>query len=253
MLIAGNWKMNTDAATASELARDVLAAIGDAGDVQVALCPPFVHLGTVGSVVQGTPLRLGAQNMHSEEKGAFTGEISAPMLASVGCHYVILGHSERRQQYGETNALVNAKVRQALAHGLSPIVCVGESLSDRKAGRQNKVVGSQVLEALAGVRDVARLVIAYEPVWAIGTGRTATPQEADKMHAWIRSLLSRMWQGTVAKRVPLLYGGSMKPSNALDLLRQWDVDGGLIGGASLMADSFAAIVRAGQKAVATAF
>ncbi len=251
MLIAGNWKMNTTLDTARALAKDVVAAVGDPGAVQVALCPPFVCLDAVFNVLRGSDLKLGAQNSHHVDDGAYTGEISAPMLRSVGCDYVILGHSERRQYFGETDEGVNSKVRQALSHGLIPIVCVGEVLEERRAGHEQAVVKAQVEKALEGVTlaDASHLVIAYEPVWAIGTGETATPEQAQEMHAFIRSLLKQQY-GELAPDIHLLYGGSMKPDNAADLLSQPDVDGGLIGGASLKADAFAAIVAAGRRAVA---
>ncbi len=248
MLIAGNWKMNTDLAAATRLAEDVVAAVGEAGAVQVAVCPPFISLDAVFGALRGSAIRLGAQNMHHADAGAFTGEVSAPMLRSVGCDYVILGHSERRQYFGETDASVNAKLQQALANALIPILCVGETLDERRAGRERAVVERQVEGALAGVTldDPAGLVIAYEPVWAIGTGETATPEQAQQMHAFLRKLLRQRLGEDVGGGVLLLYGGSMKPANAADLLAQRDVDGGLIGGASLKAPDFAAIVRAAQ-------
>ncbi len=240
--------MNTDAAAAAQLAQDVCATVRTDAGVAVAVCPPFVHLTGVGSVLQGTPVRLGAQNMHAAGSGAYTGEVSAPMLVSVGCHYVILGHSERRQFFGEADDSVNAKVRQALSHGLTPIVCVGETLHERKADRAYAVVEKQVSVALRGVDASAPLVVAYEPVWAIGTGETATPAQAQSMHAYIRALLAKQFGKAAAADITILYGGSMKPANAADLVGQPDVDGGLIGGASLNARSFAAIVRAAQQA-----
>ena len=250
MLIAGNWKMNTDLAAATQLAQDVVAAVGDPGTVQVAVCPPFISLDAVFGALRGSAVRLGAQNMHAADSGAYTGEVAAAMLRSVGCDYVILGHSERRQYFGETDAGVHAKVEQALANGLIPIVCVGEMLDERKAGRERDVVRTQIAGALDGVSvdDPARLVIAYEPVWAIGTGETATPEQAQAMHAYIRSLLDEQFGEAFARDIHILYGGSMKPANAADLLKQTDVDGGLIGGAALKADSFAAIVQAAQAA-----
>ena len=250
MLIAGNWKMNTGLAAATQLAQDVVVAVGDPGAVYVAVCPPFISLDAVFGALRGSEVRLGAQNMHHVDSGAYTGEVAAPMLRSVGCHYVILGHSERRQYFGETDAGVNAKVKQALAHGLIPIVCVGEVLEERKAGRERDVVQTQIVGALDGVSvdDPAQLVVAYEPVWAIGTGETATPEQAQDMHAFIRGFLGAQFGEAFARDVHVLYGGSMKPANAADLLKQTDVDGGLIGGASLKADAFAAIVQAAQNA-----
>lgn len=253
MLIAGNWKMNTDLAAASQLAQDVEAAVGDPGAVQVVVCPPFISLDAVFGALRGSKIQLGAQHMHHVDAGAYTGEVSAPMLRSVGCDYVILGHSERRQYFGATDPSVNARVKQALAHGLVPIVCVGETLDERQAGRERDVVQTQIAGAFDGVSvdDPARLVVAYEPVWAIGTGETATPEQAQQMHAFIRVQLRKPFGETFARDVHLLYGGSMKPNNAATLLLQQDVDGGLIGGASLKADAFAAIVRAAQAIIQT--
>ena len=248
MLIAGNWKMNTDLAAATELARGVVEEVGDVEEVQVAVCPPFISLDAVFGALRGSQVRLGAQNMHAADAGAYTGEVAASMLRSVGCDYVILGHSERRQYFGETDASVHDKIKQALAHDLTPIVCVGEKLDERKAGREQAVVKAQLSGALDGVSlsDPARLVVAYEPVWAIGTGETATPEQAQEMHAFIRAQLADLFSDAFSQDVLLLYGGSMKPGNAAELLAQPDVDGGLIGGASLKAPDFATIVRAAQ-------
>jgi triosephosphate isomerase len=250
MLIAGNWKMNTDAGEARALAEGVVRAVGDAGSVGVAVCPPATSLAVVHPVLDGSAVRLGAQNMHQADSGAYTGEVSASMLRSVGCRYVIIGHSERRQYFGETDESVNAKVRQALANGLEPIICVGETLEERDAGRQNEVVGRQVVAALEGVAsgDAARLVVAYEPVWAIGTGRTASPDQAEAMHGHIRDLLRGVFGGS-GDGIEILYGGSMKPANAVELLARQNVDGGLIGGASLKPDDFAAIVAAAKQVI----
>ncbi len=241
--------MNTDVEVATTLTNDVCRLVGDLGSVNVALCPPNVYLGLVACTLKKTQIRLGAQNMHPALSGAYTGEVSGPMLVSVGCYYVILGHSERRQYFGETDASVNEKVHRAISVGLSPIICVGEVLAERKAGKEREVVSEQVLGALRGVDDPSSLVIAYEPVWAIGTGETATPDQAQSMHAHIRSLLSDKYGKEAAASIEILYGGSMKPSNAAELLGQSDVDGGLIGGASLKTEAFAAIVSAGKEAV----
>ena len=239
--------MHTDLVAANALARAVAEAVGDAGGVRVAVCPPFISLDTVFNALRGSAVRLGAQNMHAEDQGAFTGEVSAPMLRSVGCDFVILGHSERRQYFGETDAGVRAKVQQALRHELAPIVCVGETLDERKAGRERAVVETQVTGALGGIgrEHAGRLVLAYEPVWAIGTGETATPDQAAQMHAHIRSLLTDRF-GEAGRGIEILYGGSVKPGNAAELFARPDVDGGLIGGASLKADAFAAIVDAAR-------
>jgi triosephosphate isomerase len=250
MLIAGNWKMNTDLAQAVRLAREVAESVGTPRNTSVAVCPPFISLAAVAEAVEGTVVRVGAQNMHFEESGAFTGEVSAEMLQSVGCHYVILGHSERRQYFGETDASVNKKAKRAAEVGLVPIVCVGETLEERDAGQETAVVKAQVAGGLGGL-DLAgadRLVIAYEPVWAIGTGRTASPEQAQEMHAFIRGLLTARYGEQLGRGLHILYGGSMKPGNAAELLAKPDVDGGLIGGASLKAADFAAIVAAAAEA-----
>lgn len=244
--------MNTDLASARQLAAGVVAAVGAPRGVRVAVCPPFVSLDATFTVLHGSPVRLGGQDMHHEDAGAFTGAVSASMLRSVGCHYVILGHSERRQYFGESDASVNAKVHQARKHRLVPIICVGETLDERDAGQERDVVGRQVDEALAQVpvHTGSDLVVAYEPVWAIGTGRTATPEQAADMHAFIRNRLESLLGGGVGREVDILYGGSMKPDNAADLLSRPNVDGGLIGGASLKPDDFAAIVAAAEVAAA---
>jgi len=250
MFVAGNWKMNTDLPTATRLAREIVASVGDVAGVQVAVCPPFISLDAVFNVVHGSNVRLGAQNMHYADAGAFTGEISAGMLRSVGCHYVILGHSERRHVFGETDEEVNRKVRQARAYKLVPILCVGETLAQRDAGKENDVVQAQVERGLAGlsVKDAGEIVVAYEPVWAIGTGRTASPEQAQTMHAFIRGLLINWFGEDIGFGIQILYGGSVKPGNAAALFAQTDVDGGLIGGASLKANDFAAIVEAAREA-----
>jgi triosephosphate isomerase (TIM) len=249
MFIAGNWKMNTDLQAAARLAADVLEAVGSEETVRVAVCPPAVSLDTVFSTLRGSRVALGAQNMHEADSGAFTGEISAPMLRSVGCDYVILGHSERRQYFGETDESVNAKVLQALRHDLVPILCVGETLEERDAGREQEVVRGQLQGGLERVtlENADSLVVAYEPVWAIGTGRTATSEQAQEMHAFIRGVLREQFREGLSREIHILYGGSLKPDNADELLGCGDVDGGLIGGASLKAGDFAAIVRAGAK------
>lgn len=248
MLVAGNWKMNTDLITARTLARSVVEAVGDPGAVKVVLCPPHISLHAVSEIVRNSPVDLGAQNMHEADSGAFTGEVSAAMLRSVGTQYVILGHSERRQYFGETNDGVNRKIKKALASDVLPIVCVGESLDQRKSGAAQDVVGRQISEGLDGVEltDAERLVVAYEPIWAIGTGETASPAQAQEMHAFIRSQLTDRYGADIGAAIHILYGGSVKPHNADELFGQGDVDGGLIGGASLKAEDFAAIVDAAR-------
>lgn len=244
--IAGNWKMNLDGAGAVRLARALLAALGDCETVEIGVFPPFVYLPAVAGVLRGSRIVVGAQDMHSAPKGAFTGEVSAAMLRDVGATHVIIGHSERRQYFGETDESVNAKLLAALAAGLRPIVCVGETLEQRKAGATKAVVGSQVERGLGGLtaEQVAGVVLAYEPVWAIGTGVTATPGQAQEVHGFIRSLLSRSWGGAAAEAVRVQYGGSVKADNARELLSQPDIDGALVGGASLEAGSFIGIVKA---------
>lgn len=241
--------MHTDREEAIALAQAIVANLGDPGLVHVAVCPPFVNLEVVRQVLEGSPIQLGAQNMHYEEAGAYTGEVSAAMLRAVGCRYVILGHSERRQYFGETDALVNRKVKRALQYGLVPIVCVGETLEERQAGQAEAVVTCQLQGVLEGIEltSAEALVIAYEPVWAIGTGHTATPAQAQEMHALIRQLLVSRYGDAIGRALHILYGGSVKPDNAAALFAQPDVDGGLIGGASLKAADFIEIVRAAQS------
>ncbi|MCA9131557.1 MAG: triose-phosphate isomerase [Planctomycetales bacterium] len=244
--IAGNWKMNLLRDSSLALVRDLRAAVGDSAKVDVAVCPPAVYLHEVGTALQGSAILLGGQNMSAEKEGAFTGEVSGPMLRDVGCRCVILGHSERRQLYGETDASVNLKLRAALSCGLMPIVCVGETLQEREAGNTKKVIDQQVRGSLAELsgEQAAQLVIAYEPVWAIGTGKTASPAQAEEVHAQIRGLLAELFGGSLAETIRLQYGGSVKPDNAAELLGQPNIDGALVGGASLDVEKFAAIVEA---------
>ncbi len=250
MLVVGNWKMYTDLRTADRLASEVVRLTeADGRKVDVAICPPAIWLETARERVRGTHVALGAQNVHSEEEGAFTGETSAAMLKGADCTYVIVGHSERRQYFNESDAFVGEKVKQVMKHAMTPILCVGESLQERDSDAAETVVGRQLDGGLAGVslKHGNKLVVAYEPVWAIGTGRTASPEQAQDMHAFIRAGLAERFGDDVT--VPILYGGSVKPNNAADLFAQPDIDGGLIGGASLDAESFAAIVRAATDVV----
>ena len=242
-LIAGNWKMNTDRATAVKLARGVVGRAGMHSAVDLLVCPPFVHLFPVSEVVKGTQVSLGAQNMYHESNGAFTGEISAAMLLDVGCSYVILGHSERRHILGETDDDVNKKALAALSARLTPIVCVGELLEQRESGETAMVIRRQFDRSLANVPadQIEHVVIAYEPVWAIGTGKVATPEQAEEVHAELRNLLVQRYNNQAADAVRILYGGSVKPSNAADLLSQPNIDGALVGGASLIVDDFLGI------------
>ena len=250
-LIAGNWKMNKTATEAADLANALKAAIGNESQVHVVVCPPFTALDRVGGLLEGSHLALGAQNLHEKANGAFTGEVSAPMLRDLHATHVILGHSERRALFGETDAVVNRKVLAALEATLRPILCVGETLAEREAGRTLEVVKTQLEAGLAGVPQAKadQVVIAYEPVWAIGTGKTATPAMAQEVHAFIRATLNQAFGIEAASRVRILYGGSMKPDNADALLAEKDIDGGLIGGASLEAKSFTELVRSAARSV----
>ena len=246
-IVAGNWKMNLDRAKARDLAAAVAARAAEAGTTELVLCPPAVYVETVATALGGSsPVALGAQNMHDQSSGAFTGEVAPPMLLDLGCRYVILGHSERRTLFGETDAVVNAKTRAALAAGLTPIVCVGETLEEREGGRTAAAVTTQVQGSLAGLTpaDLEKIVVAYEPVWAIGTGKVATPLQAQEVHALIRGLLGGLASPAVAAKVRIQYGGSVKPDNAADLAVQPDIDGALVGGASLKADDFLGIAKA---------
>ncbi len=248
-IIAGNWKMNKTVSESQTLAEEIKRELAECSDVEVVLCPPFTSLSVVADAVGGTSIKFGAQNMHWEASGAYTGEVSAMMLRSLYCHFVILGHSERRSYFGETDEIVNKKTRAALAATLTPIVCVGETIEERQAEKHMQVVRTQVQGSLAGIApaDLKKLVIAYEPVWAIGTGLTASPEQAQEMHAFIRSVLKDLSNEDVAQSVRIQYGGSMKPSNAAELLAKPDIDGGLIGGASLEAKSFVELVRIAQQ------
>jgi triosephosphate isomerase len=244
--IAGNWKMNTTAEEAVALARGVCEKVGKSTDVDVAVCPPYTNLSAVADVVKGTPVKLGAQDVHWEEKGAYTGKVSCAMLKSVGVAYVIVGHSEQRTYFGETDESVNRKAKAVLAASMLPIICVGETIDERKADKMTEVVERQVRGAFEGIgrEDALKCTIAYEPVWAIGTGETATPEQANEAHAFIRGVLSGLYDGEFAQELRIQYGGSMKPGNAAELLKQADVDGGLIGGAALKPDDFAGIIFA---------
>ncbi len=242
--IAGNWKMHKTVGESVALAQALASALGDCKE-KVMIAPAFTSLAAVAQVLRGSKLILGAQNMAAEEQGAHTGEVSVLMLKDLGVRAVILGHSERRHTYGETDELVNRKVRLALAHGLDPILCVGETLEEREAGHLEKVVGTQIREGLAGVSpaEFARVTIAYEPVWAIGTGKTATPEDADSVHAFCRKVLTELYGETAAKSAYIQYGGSVKPENAAALMAKPNIDGALVGGASLKAETFVPIAK----------
>jgi triosephosphate isomerase len=242
-LVAGNWKMNKTVAEARAYARGLRDALQAFAGREVVVCPPFTLLPEVAEALRGSPIALGAQNVHWEKQGAFTGEVSAGMLVELGCLYVIVGHSERRQFFGETDATVHQRTRAALAAGLTPIVCIGETLHEREANATFTVVARQLRGGLTGLPPAARLVIAYEPVWAIGTGKTATPEQAQEVHSFIRKECAALHGDSWAQAVQILYGGSVKPDNMAALMRQPDIDGGLVGGACLEVASFAAIVR----------
>lgn len=247
-ILAGNWKMYMLSGPAKELASDLAAKVGKVADRDIVLIPPFTALATVREAIAGTTIALGAQNGYPKNEGAFTGEVSMAMLADAGCRYVVIGHSERRQFFGETNAGCKEKIVAAFAAGLTPIYCIGELLAEREAGHTFAVVKQQLEEGLAGL-DTAlapKLVLAYEPVWAIGTGKTATPEQAQAVHAFIRGRIATLDKG-VAEGLTIQYGGSVKAANAAELMIQPDIDGGLIGGASLIADEFAAICKAAAR------
>ncbi|NLK41907.1 MAG: triose-phosphate isomerase [Planctomycetes bacterium] len=243
--IAGNWKMNTNSATAVALASGLVKELDSVDTVDVSVCPPFVYLQSVAAALSASNIALGAQDVFYESNGAFTGEISCEMLKDCSCSYVILGHSERRHIIGETDELINKKVKAAISGGLLPIFCVGELLEERDAGKTMEVVESQIRKGLDGLckERVQAVTIAYEPVWAIGTGRTATPQQAQEVHAMIRGLLETLFDKNVAQAMRIQYGGSAKPSNTAELMVQPDVDGLLVGGASLKVADFSQMVK----------
>ena len=246
-VVAGNWKMNTTLQEGVALAKEVNEALNNVTPkCDVVICTPFTHLASVNEVIDTNKLGLGAENCADHKSGAYTGEVSAPMVASTGATYVILGHSERRQYYGETSETLKEKVALALENNLTPIFCIGEVLAERENGTYNEVVKKQIEEALFNLsaEDFGKIILAYEPVWAIGTGKTATPEQAEDMHAHIRNLIAERYGKEVADNTSILYGGSCKPSNAKELFAKPDIDGGLIGGAALDAASFMGIVNA---------
>jgi len=244
--IAGNWKMNLEKGSAVGLAKALVDGTKNITDRDILICPSFPLLPIVNDVVSGSNVWLGAQNMYYEKKGAFTGEVSADMLKSVGCEWVILGHSERRHVFHEDDSLINKKVKSAIEQGLKPILCVGELLEERESGKTEEVVKRQVVEGLKEVspEDTAKITIAYEPVWAIGTGKTATPEDADSIHSFIRDILRDLYNSKVSENMRILYGGSVKPENIDSLMAKDNIDGALVGGASLKADSFLRIINA---------
>jgi triosephosphate isomerase len=243
-VIAGNWKMNKTATEARALARAIRTSITEQTRPEIVLAPPFTALHAVAAEIQGSRIILGAQNVYWEPKGAFTGETSIPMLEAAGCGMVIIGHSERRQHFGETDQTVNRRVHAVLNSKLQPIICIGETLAEREAGTHHRIVSQQLAGGLDGLtgQSLLRIILAYEPVWAIGTGRTASPETAQEMHSSIRNWLSKKF-GETAQQVRILYGGSVKPDNIDDLMRQPDIDGALVGGACLEAESFLRIIH----------
>jgi len=242
-VIAGNWKMNKDIFETADLINGLKSLVGNA-KAEVIVCPPYTSLVVAQQLVKGTSIKLGAQDVSVHDDGAYTGEVSIKMLKSVGCEYVIVGHSERRQYFHESNELINQKAKKVLAAGLKSIICVGETLEEREKGITDKVITAQVKGVLAGLTEaeLARIIIAYEPVWAIGTGKTATTQQAQEVHQLIRKLVAQLYSWLIAEKLIIQYGGSVKPENAKELLGQADIDGALVGGACLKADSFAAII-----------
>ncbi len=244
-IIAGNWKMHKTTAEAKALASGIVQKIGEVGEVQVVLCPPFTALPAVAEAIQGSWVELGGQNCHYESKGAFTGEVAPEFLVDLGCRYVIIGHSERRQYFKEDDRLLNKKLKKAVSSGLVPIFCIGETLEERNKDQTFDVLRRQVTNGLSEIQldDPLKMVVAYEPVWAIGTGVTATPDQAQEAHRYVRDLLAGLWGSETAERVRIQYGGSVKPDNAAELMAQPDIDGALVGGASLEVESFVKIIR----------
>lgn len=251
-IIAGNWKMNKDIHETATLIEELKTRLEDfKNEVGVVICPPFPSLVVAKSLLGGSPMKLGAQNMSERDDGAFTGEVSSRMLKAIGCEYVILGHSERRQYFKEADELVNAKVKKALAAGLTPIICIGETLQEREGGITDRVITTQVKGVLRELssEQLGKCIIAYEPVWAIGTGKTATPEQANQVHVLIRKLVGQMYSWNLAEGLVIQYGGSVNDKNARELLSRPDIDGALIGGASLKSDAFVTIIQAGVESM----
>jgi len=249
--IAGNWKMNGTIPEAKDLVQSLLTTFsGSQPAAEIVLIPPLTAIHVLKNMSEGSPIKLGAQNVFWEEKGAYTGEVSASMLKNAGCDFVVVGHSERRQYFGETNETVNKKLRAALGHGLIPIMCIGETLKEREENKTTETIDKQIVEGLndIGLEDLKNIVLAYEPVWAIGTGLTATPEQAEEVHLFIRNRLAEMYGNEASSCAIILYGGSVKPENTFSLLREKDINGALVGGASLKADSFAGIIEEGIRA-----
>lgn len=250
-LIAGNWKMNKTIDEAVSLVNTIKAGVHQISGVDMLVCPPFTALSAVSEALDRSNIEIGAQNMYSATDGAFTGEVSPLMIKDIGCRFVILGHSERRSIFGESDKVVNEKVKTALQYNLIPILCVGETLEEREAGKAKDVVRSQIAEGLKGLtkEDMHNVVIAYEPVWAIGTGKTATPAQAEEVHAFIRQQINSTFDASVSDAIRILYGGSMKPENVTDLMKQENIDGGLIGGAALKGESFIQLVSKTKEVI----
>ena len=245
-VIAGNWKMNNNLSESQNLISKLSAGLSSEKiNCDVIICPPYTSLQEVSSLTRNTVMKLGAQNMHYEESGAYTGEISASMLKSVGCEYVILGHSERRTIFGENDSLINRKIKKALQSNLKPIFCIGETLQERESGVTKDVIKRQVVDGLKEIslNELTGIIVAYEPVWAIGTGKTATPAQAEEVHEFIREIISGLYNKDAAENLIIQYGGSVKPDNAAELMSQKDIDGALVGGACLKADSFISIIK----------
>lgn len=248
-IVAGNWKMHMNLSETIQLISEIKKKVEDLDtNCGVIICPPFTSLDAAAAMIKDSRIKLGAQNMHYENKGAFTGEVSADMLMSVGCEFVILGHSERRTIFKESDELINKKIHAAISAGLTPIFCIGETLDERKKGITFDVVKRQMNIGLENVssENAERMIIAYEPVWAIGTGKTASPQQAEEVHAYLRNLLTEIYDSNTANEITIQYGGSVKPDNANELFSQQNIDGGLIGGACLKADSFVDIISAAE-------
>ncbi|NWO18593.1 triose-phosphate isomerase [Leptotrichia sp. oral taxon 223] len=250
VIVAGNWKMNKTAKEAAQFFNELKTLVADVKNAGIIIGAPFTALETATRETAGSNIKIAAENMNAKESGAYTGEVSPLMLKDLGVEYVILGHSERREYYHETDEIINEKVKSALAHDLKPILCIGEKLEQREAGTTNDVVKTQIVGGLKDVTaaEMANVVLAYEPVWAIGTGKTATPEQAQEVHAFIRGLLTDLYGKEVAENVTVQYGGSMNDGNAADLIAQTDIDGGLVGGASLIPEKFAVIIKAGDAA-----
>lgn len=248
-LIAGNWKMYKTPTEAQKLAKNIKAELYDFHDADVVICPPFTALVAVREVIKDSDIALGAQNMYWETEGAYTGEISPAFLLDLGCKYVIIGHSERRQHFKETDEETNKKLKVALKYGLKPILCVGETIEEREQGETENIVERELTNGLSDLEyeDVKKIIVAYEPIWAIGTGKTATPEIAEAVHKFIRRFIEKNYESEIAKELRILYGGSIKPDNIVGLMKEPDIDGGLVGGASLKAESFVEIVRGACK------